>query len=404
MKNSGTLLELSPQIVIMKKIFTLIFLAVFVSSCSVQYDIRNGNYNNAIARCTAKLKRGNDKEKFVILLEAAYDKAYQRDLNQITYLRKEGNPSNKLAVFHIMEDIRARYAALSSLLPLNIPSKKRQANFPTIADADFIAAKNEAAEYLFAHALNLVNSGDRFSARQGWDEFNQLNSFFPGYKTVNAEMQRALALGKSHVLFKIMNNSMIVLPPGFESELFTIPVGQLNTQWVDWRTKRDSTHPSEYAVITNLKNIVVNPGIIKQDQHTESKNVPDGFEYKLDAKGNVVKDSAGNDIKIPKFKTISAVVTTVHMIKHAVFNGTVDYWNDLTHELIASFPLTSESGFDYTYATANGDLAALNAETEKLLHNMPVPFPNDVDLLVQAATGVKPLVKNIIWAHQGLVQ
>ena len=92
----------------MKKI-TLLFLSLLIVSCGVkqtQSMLSNGDYDGAINRAleglrTNKNSKGN--QDYVYLLEEAFAKAKQRDLESLNLLIKENNPSNYERIFNQKE-------------------------------------------------------------------------------------------------------------------------------------------------------------------------------------------------------------------------------------------------------------------------------------------------------------
>ena len=153
-----------------------------------------------------------------------------------------------------------------------------------------------------------------------------------------------------------------------------------------------------------MKLIDVAPESVKEIQYVESKEVQDGWDYFLDNKGNVKKDSLGNDIKKPKYKTISCTVNETYQSKKAIISGSLDYINNDNNQLIKTDPITAESFFEYRSATGIGDLNALKPETKSKLGKLPVPFPSGFNMLLQAGQNLKSMVKDIIWRNKNVLK
>ena len=134
-----------------------------------------------------------------------------------------------------------------------------------------------------------------------------------------------------------------------------------------------------------------------KNKYTDSKKVEDGWEYVLDAKGNVMKDSLGNDIKTKKYKTISCDVIETVQKKESTIGAVVQFFT-ANNELIQSVPVSSVANFQYISATAIGDLNALSdASRAKLQHTLPAAFalcavlssfPHPVRILSSAELGL----------------
>ncbi|TSA49285.1 MAG: hypothetical protein D4R43_04085 [Sphingobacteriales bacterium] len=387
----------------MKNIF-IFFLCTIVAGCSSLTKLYNsGQYDEVIHRTMKRLEHDPSKEKYIKYLEAAYDKEYYRDMDHITFLQKEGNPANDLAIYQGFQAIRNRHEMVKPLLPLVYPSKHRNAEFKDVSDEDLIAAKNTAADYLYADAQKLMKNKNISDARKAYDELNIIKGFFNNYKDVDAQINKAHALGMTNVIFRMANGSAQILPANFENQLDQIDIGQLNTLWLNYMNHIDTSLYYQYGIVTNLKFIDVSPEMVSPNIYTDSKTIPDGFEYQLDLHGNVMKDSLGNDIKKPKFKTITCTVTETVQKKSATISGTVDYYDNRTGTLIKSIPVQADAQFLHTYAVANGDMNALTDASKEKIKSLPVPFPPTMDMLTQCGEHLKPLVKQAIWDNKYLI-
>ena len=376
-------------------------LAVSCSSLTKLYN--SGQYDEVIHRTMKRLEHDPSKEKFIKYLEAAYDKEYYRDMDHITFMKKEGNPANNLAIYQTYQAIRNRHEMVKPLIPLHYPSKHRDAEFKDVSDEDLIAAKNTAADYLYADAQKLMTNKNISDARKAYDELITIKSFFNNYKDVDAQINKAHALGMTNVIFRMANGSAQILPGNFEYQLQQIDIGELNTLWLNYMSHIDTTLYYQYSIVANLKYINVSPELVSPNIYTDSKTIPDGFEYQLDLKGNVMKDSLGNDIKKPKFKTITCTVTETIQKKTASISGSVDYYDNRTGTLKKSIPVQADAQFLHTYAVANGDMNALTDASKEKIKSLPVPFPPTMDMLSQCGEHLKPLVKQAIWDNKYLI-
>ena len=78
----------------------LLLLTIFIISCAtkqIQSAISSGNYDDAILNAVSNLQNNKDKKRkqdYIYLLEEAFAKAKERDLNNINTFKKDANPSN----------------------------------------------------------------------------------------------------------------------------------------------------------------------------------------------------------------------------------------------------------------------------------------------------------------------
>lgn len=393
------------SLLFMRKLAFCVLISAFIAACSSSAKLmRSGNYDGAIQKSIRKLARKKQNDKEIITLEQAYQKANDRDKERILFLKKEGKPENWDQIFSTYARISQRQQNIKPLLPLHINNQGRDAHFEFINyDEEIIQAKKNATEYFYAHALSLLDRNNQSDARQAYNELLKVKSFTNNYKDLDKELNRAKDLGTSYVLFKMKNTTGVPLPPTFEDELTKISLTELNGEWIQYYTHETKGMNYDYTILVNMKNINVSPEGVKETNFMESKTIPDGFDYVLDSKGNVKKDSLGNDIKIPKTKTITCNVIETYQTKKAIIAGSLDYINNNTGQLIKTDPIASENFFENRSYAAIGDLNALKPETKAKLGNRPVPFPPNFDMLLQAGGVLKDMVKNIINSNKGLI-
>jgi hypothetical protein len=297
-----------------------------------------------------------------------------------------------------------RQDIVKALPPLSVISQNRKVVFEYINyDQEMIEAKQKAAGYFYAHGSMLLNKGDRENARTAYYELLRVKDYNADFKDVDDLIIKAAGQGTSNVLFKMKNQTGIPLPPRFEEDLGKISLEDMNRKWLRYFTKENKEVYYDYSVIINMKVIDVSPENVKEIRYTETKEVPDGWKYILDAKGNVKKDSLGNDIKVPAFKTIVCNIIETQQRKAARIAGTIDYINNRSGQLIKSDPITADAFFEHNSLLPLGDVAALKPETKAKIGSSPVPFPPDFDLLMQAGETIKKMTKDILYTNKGVI-
>ncbi|MCC7050666.1 MAG: hypothetical protein IT239_02665 [Bacteroidia bacterium] len=384
----------------MNKLITLLLVAVLLSSCtSSKKMLMKGRYDAAMQKSARKIKKKPTKIKEIDVFYEAYTTANKQSRERVDFLRKEGNPANNSEIYNQLSMIKSRQELAKSLPAIGINFQ-----FEDI-DNELIESKNKAAEYSYARGEQLLQKGDRMNAREAYGEFIKVKGLISNYKDVDEKIKHAQWLGTSNALFMMRNNSGAILPLGFWEEMKKITIKELNTQWINYDNVQDTTKYYDYYIILNIKIIDVGPELVKENTFTESKQVQDGFEYVLDGKGNVKKDSLGNDIKKPKYKTITCTVLEGAQKKVAKVAGTLDYISNSDNQLIKSENVMADTFFDNVVSKiVAGDAAALKPETAKRLGGQPMPFPPDPDMLLRSAATVKDISKNIIWNNKAILK
>lgn len=396
----------------MKKLSLLSILVIaLLSGCvSSQKALNRGTFDLAVAKSIRKLQSNPANSKQVIVLEKAFAKAQQADFDRIAFLQKEGSPDKWDDIYSVYDKIKSRQTKVKSLPVLHVRGKDkkiiRQASFNFInVDEELLAAKQKAAQYFYAHGLSLLEKGGRFNARGAYDDFTRVKSYYSTFKDVDDQLAAAREAGTTKVLFKMKKDNPAQLPPAFETELMKISLQELNGPWLRYYTSEVKGVNYDYNVVVNLKVIDVSPELVKEKYYSESKKVEDGFEYVLDSKGNVKKDSLGNDIKKPKFKKITCNVVESHFTKSARVAGSLDYIDNSNNQLLKTENIAADSFFeDGVVVVLGGDVNALSAATRKKIGKKQLPFPNPFDMLLQAGTNLKTMVKNLVYQYNGILK
>ena len=213
---------------------------------------------------------------------------------------------------------------------------------------------------------------------------------FRDFKNSNALEQEAAELGIVYVLFETKNESGRILPIGFDNRVLSISKNDLDSKWRRYHFKPEEGMEYDYKAIFRLNNIDISPERIHERAYTDEKRIQDGWDYEYDGKGNVKKDTSGNDIKRKRVITVRANVVEVFQSKAARLTGYVDIYDAKGKQRLDSSPLATEILFEHYASTYNGDVRALSDESKCRIGNSPVPFPLDEDMLVQAADQLKP--------------
>ncbi len=110
-----------------------------------------------------------------------------------------------------------------------------------------------------------------------------------------------------------------------------------------------------------MKNIGVSPDQTAVRDSVVKKEVEDGFTYQLDTKGNVMKDTAGNDIRIKKYKTLQCALISTLQTKSCTIEGDIEIIQMNPNKVLKKDPMGANTTFENVSARAVGDIGALNA-------------------------------------------
>lgn len=379
----------------MRKIIIITAMAMLIAGCASSLkQLQRGHYDEAIKTAVKKLRVDPTIQEQIEVLDKAYLLANQQDIDRIKFLKEEGNPYNWDEVFERYSKLKDRQALVSTVLPLQLGEQIIDYAYIDY-DSEIIQAKRNAADYFWNHANELMEKGDKESYRQAYYEFRKAKEYAGNISNINQLIEEAHWKGISRVLVSFENKTQINLPNQFKKDLMDFGVTDFNSEWIEFHATTPSTNTYyDYFTIINLKKIEVSPEQVQQKDRMESKEIEDGWEYILDDNGNVVKDSEGNDIKVSKKRTIVCTLIETHQYKAAKLEGDIELVQNEPRKVIRQVPIGAESIFEHISARAVGDVNALSDESKELLKNNSVPFPRDLDLIIDGAETFKKSIRD----------
>lgn len=347
------------------RIFTgFLMTALFLTSCSSPNKLlQKGNYDALIEKSVKNLIKNPEKEEDAVMLDKAYKLANERDLERVKYLKMESNPNTWDEMLSLYSNLKNRQNSVKRVLPLSIKGQSVNYNFVDY-DAEIVAAKRKAADYYNAHGRSLMENKTKESYRQAYHELVKARNYSgDSYRDLDQIISEAKYLGMSRVLIAVENRTIINLPQEFSDGLVSVNASQLNSEWVEYHTRKtDNTVRYDYYIDIILQTVNVSPDLVKDNDIIEKKTIEDGFEYVLDKKGNVMKDSAGNDIKLKKYKEIQCTVVESHQVKDCNITGEIEFNATNPQLLLKKQPVAAGTHFEHVSARAIGDLNALSPE------------------------------------------
>lgn len=382
----------------MKKIgYFLICISIFVGCVSSKKLLEKGEYDKAIAKSASILRKNpNDGKEFQILKEA-YRKANRFNKERIQFLKKENRSENSYEIYRLYSLLNRRQQIVESL-PAKLQDQFTHINY----DDDIIQSKKAAAENFYQQGRKDLNRGGRENARLAYSQFVQVTKIYSNYRNVNQLMNEAHLAGTTHILFRINNQSNVHLPKEIENDIHNLSLTDLNSFWMNYDTYPDSLVRYNYYVELNIKKIHVSPEVIEKKFYSKVRKIQDGMKYVLDSKGNVKRDSSGNDIKVPRMIYVTANLKETIQHEEAFIGGSLDYVNLSDNQLVKTEPLSASSVFEHRSAAVRGDKRALSEKNRRLIRSRPVPFPSNEAMLSDAARNLKKETKNVIFNNRNL--
>lgn len=381
----------------MKKIIPLLIAAIIMTGCgSSKKHLEKGNYDAAIDKAVKQLRRDPGDKTQRSILDKAYKIANEQDSERIRFLKMEGRPNNWDEIYLVYKRLYDRQALVRTVPDYNVHYVDYM--------QEMVAAKRKAADYYYAHGMELLKNQTKESYRQAYYEFVRAKEYVGDYKGIDNKIMESRYLGMSRVLVSVQNRSIIRFPKEFENDLLALNLPALNSEWVEYHTQvLDPNIQFDYFVNVNIVNVLVSPDQTLQRDSVIKKVIEDGFSYVLDKKGNVMKDSLGNDMKVPKYKTVQcALIETVQM-KSCLIEGDVEVIQVNPNRVLKKDPIGAQSNFEHVSARALGDLQALSPQQLEKTKSQAVPFPGDIDMVIRCSETLKMAIRGAIMNNRRFI-
>ena len=387
----------------MKKITLLLSLFILISSCGVKQTqnlLSSGNYDQAIDNAVSNLRTNKDKkgkQDYVYLLEEAFAKAKERDLNAINLLAKDANPAQLEKMYNTYLQLNSRQEKIKPLLPLKLIKEGRNAIFPFDNYNDqIIDSKNALSAYLYANAKKLMGTSDKMNFRKAYDDMEYLNQITPNYKNVLQLMDEAKFKGSDYVSVYTKNETNMIIPVRLQNDLLDFSTYGLNDKWTVYHSNKQKGIDYEYGMVINFRHIYISPEQIKEREFIKDRIIKDGVKKLIDANGKEVLDEKGKVVMVDDMRNATVRIYEFRQFKSCQITAKVDYINFRSNQLLQSFPIASEFIFENIYATYKGDRRASDDNYYSYFDKRAVAFPSNEQIVYDTGEDLKAKIKDII--------
>nr|WP_315165705.1 hypothetical protein [uncultured Flavobacterium sp.] len=387
----------------MKKITLLLSLFLLICSCGVKQTqnlLSSGNYDQAIDNAVSNLRTNKDKkgkQDYVYLLEEAYAKAKERDLNAINLLAKDANPAQLEKMYNTYLQLNSRQEKIKPLLPLKLLKEGRNAIFPFDNYNDqIIDSKNALSAYLYANAKKLMGTSDKMNYRKAYDDMEYLNQITPNYKNVLQLIDEAKFKGSDYVSVYTKNETNMIIPVRLQNDLLDFSTYGLNDKWTVYHSNKQKGIDYDYGMVINFRHIYISPEQIKEREFVKDRIIKDGVKKLIDANGKEVLDEKGKVVMVDDMRNATVRIYEFRQFKSCQITAKVDYINFKSNQLLQSFPIASEFIFENIYATYKGDRRASDDNYYSYFDKRAVAFPSNEQMVYDTGEDLKAKIKDVI--------
>lgn len=386
----------------MKKLSFILALIV-ITSCGVKHTrslLTSGNYDEAIDNAISNLRSNKDKkgnQDYVYILEEAFAKAKERDLNSINLLEQESNPANFEKIYNTYLQLNNRQEKIKPLLPLRLLNENKNAKFPfDNYNNQIISSKNNLSNYLYNNSIELLKTSDKMNFRKAYDDLAYLNQINPNYKNTLDLLEEAHFKGIDYVLVSTRNETNKIIPARLQYDLLDFNTYGLNNIWTVYHNSVQKGINYDYGMEISFKDIFISPEQIKEKEFIKERQIKDGQKKLLDANNREVLDKDGNVIMVDNLRNVTVRIHEFRQLKSCQITAKVDYIDFKNNQLLQSFPLTSEFVFENIYSNYKGDRRAADDNYYSYFDKRFVPFPSNEQMVYDTGENLKKKIKDLI--------
>lgn len=384
----------------LKILFTFFLILVLFSCGGTQKTtshLQSGNYSEAFNTAIEKLSKDKTKrsnQKQIPLLKEAYTKAKTSDLAEIKSLQKNKTPENFKKIYGNYMKLDIRQDEVKILQPLYYEGNEVDFSFVDYTNKITNAKKNYS-EILYNTAQKLMK-GNTLNARKAYKYLIDLQYVNSSYKiNINDLIQNAKNKGSSFVLVNLKNTIKEISNDSIK-DLSKINASNFDNQWVIYHDKKDRKVKYDYEVDISLDKLTFVQEKTLEEKVNQEGKIQDGWHYKLDANGNVIKDEKGNDVKTPKYKIVRAEVILYQQNKASKIDGSITIKDVLKKSIMTTTPEFGEAKFQHTYAKYKGDQRAIDQKYYEALKSKAVSYPKDFEFIKYSIRNFKQKVDALL--------
>jgi hypothetical protein len=160
----------------------------------------------------------------------------------------------------------------------------------------------------------------------------------------------------------------------------------------------------DYFVNVNINIVAVTPDQTITQDSVIKKEIEDGYNYMLDKRGNVMKDTLGNDIKVKKYKTVQCALVKTIQRKACQIDGDIEVVQSNPTKVLKKDPIGATSDFENISSRAIGDLQALSPQQIEKTKAKVMPFPNDIEMVLRCSENLKMAIRGAMQNNRQIIR
>ncbi len=358
--------------------FPIIFIFILIlAGCSSPKQLAEQHrYDDAIDVLLKKMQKSYSP-KTIAGLGDIYHQANTADSATIINSLNSGAPDIWFPVYTAYQRLDTRQQKIAALPE----AVHQQIGFQSFDYSAYLfQTRQKACLYEYTLAERHLLNDKRIDAMRSLEIVNSLDSNYRRSAHLLDSLHRT---APAPLYYQIELDYPYSLPPGMAEFITESDLAAYSTSNVFFINKK----PDPYRLYAEIRITDVKIALDKTGElaYAESVKIQDGLAYRLDEDSDFLRDSLGQKIEIPKFKTLACYVSEYLQEKSIQLFGDVLLVSVPDGKILLRKPVQGVSNFTHRYARFKGDLDALSLESAALIGSRKQEFPSD-GAMIQHAT------------------
>jgi len=343
-----------------------------------------------------KIKNERRKDEYINLAVKAYNKVLEEDRYTIERLKSSNPDANWGKIFYQYLEMERRQKMVEPYLPLRYTNG-------TVAEVETFnyihvieEARDKAAQYHYELAAEMLIYPEKSAARDAFYELHKIDQYHNRYRDVEALKYDAKQKGMNHIFLEFKQAYDVYLPNDLLGRMQEYNYERYADEWSEIHRTISDSAKFDLMIRVTVEGVDISPEHVKETHFHKEKEVEDGAKDLINAEGNVVVDSLGNVIQVPKFVTLHCDITEWQQTKSARLMATFEIFDNRLERRIVHQPLEDHIHFKNVYAKASGHSNILGNDYHEQLKGRPLPFPTNLSMIYEASESLKKQVSKSI--------
>ncbi|MBC7616531.1 MAG: hypothetical protein H7202_10750 [Pedobacter sp.] len=164
-----------------------IYLSILIVGCTTGKNaLQKGDYDASVTKAVNRLQNSPQNKEAMQVLASAYQLSLAQHLRNIDEAKMSSDVLRWESILYDYQQINQLSNEINSS-----PSALTVVPYPQKFVTELNESKFKAAEVRYALGINLLNEGDKLSARKAYQNFEKAQYLYPNYKDTQQKMDQA---------------------------------------------------------------------------------------------------------------------------------------------------------------------------------------------------------------------